>query len=89
MLNKLWWVYVLLIFLLTINYITETIPYRFNFICSSKSDFSVMCYNVKCSDSHYKENQIEIAKTNYYETIQQITFVSFSGHINHYAVFVY
>ena len=77
MLNKLWWVYVLLIFLLTINYITETIPYRINFICSSKSDFSVMCYNVKCSDSHYKENQIEIAKQILKESTDVVFFCEF------------
>ena len=27
-----------------------------------KSDFSVMCYNVRCRDDFYKDNQIKIAK---------------------------
>ena len=52
-----------LLFCVILNYLTEL--FAFN-LCANdincKSDFSVMCYNVKCSDSHYKENQIEIAK---------------------------
>lgn len=52
-----------LLFCVILNYLTEF--FAFN-ICANytdcESDFSVMCYNVKCSDSHYKDNQIEIAK---------------------------
>lgn len=52
----------LLVFLLAINFLIEIIPIHTIFNNLAKGDLSVMCYNVKCSDSLYKENQIEIAK---------------------------
>ena len=47
--------------LLVLNYVTESIPIRFVSDAPSHSDFSVMCYNVKCSDEDYQENQSDIA----------------------------
>lgn len=60
--KKARFIFPVLIVLLIINKETETIPYHFNLKYSSKSDFSVMCYNVKCSDILYRDNQVEIAK---------------------------
>ena len=57
------WLCFALLFCITINYLTGL--FAFNIFAGSvysHSDLSVMCYNVKCSDSLYKENQIEIAK---------------------------
>lgn len=57
------WLCVLLPICIVLNYLTEL--FAFNLHAKDKdcqSDFSIMCYNVKCSDSHYKDNQIEIAK---------------------------
>ena len=43
------------------NYATESIPVHFSSSITAHSDFSVLCYNVKCSGVDYLENQIEIA----------------------------
>jgi len=51
----------LIAFLLFLNYFTESVPIRFLTTSSPKIGFSVLCYNVKCSDSNYNENQINIA----------------------------
>ena len=55
------WIFGVAVILLFLNYVPETIPFRISPSISSKSDFSVLCYNVKCSDQNYKENQIGIA----------------------------
>lgn len=47
--------------LLFLNYVTESIPIHFALDTLSHSDFSVICYNVKCSDEDYQENQRCIA----------------------------
>ena len=44
-----------------INWLLESIPIRFASDTPSHNDFSVLCYNVKCSDEGYQENQIGIA----------------------------
>ncbi len=57
------WSCLAFLFCLVFNYLTEL--FAFNLCTKGKdcqSDFSIMCYNVKCSDGLYKENQIEIAK---------------------------
>lgn len=46
----------------TLNYATELIPIRFSTNISADSDFSVLCYNVRCSGADYQKNQISIAK---------------------------
>lgn len=52
----------LLAFFLILNYLTETIPVCFSSGQPSNGDFSVMCYNVRCSDDNYDKTQIGIAK---------------------------
>ncbi len=57
------WLFNSFLFFVILNYLTEL--FAFNLCTKDKdcqSDFSIMCYNVKCRDSHYKDNQIEIAK---------------------------
>ena len=57
------WSCLAFLFCLVFNYLTEL--FAFNLCTKGKdcqSDFSIMCYNVKCSDGLYKKNQIEIAK---------------------------
>ena len=57
------WLCVLLPICIVLNYLTEL--FAFNLHAKDKdcqSDFSIMCYNVKCSDSHYKDNQVGIAE---------------------------
>lgn len=52
-----------LLFCVILNYLTEL--FVFSLYANDRdclSDFSIICYNVRCSDSHYKDNQIEIAK---------------------------
>lgn len=57
----MWWVCGLMAVMLFMNYATESIPVRFSSSISADSEFSVLCYNVKCSDVGYRENQIDIA----------------------------
>ncbi len=59
--RKWWLVSVLFALLLVVNYITETVPSLISFVTTPESDFSVLCYNVRCSDEAYQTNQIGIA----------------------------
>ena len=59
------WLYVILLLVLCIVLNIQTNLFAFNISADNAyrcSDLSVMCYNVKCRDRFYKENQIEIAK---------------------------
>ncbi len=62
--KKKWplWLCAILAILLFLNYETETVPFHYSKKPSNHSDFSVLCYNVKCSDKDYQRNQIDIAK---------------------------
>ena len=59
------WLYVILLLVLCIVLNIQANLFAFNISADNAyrcSDLSVMCYNVKCRDRFYKENQIEIAK---------------------------
>ena len=57
------WLFFVLLSCVLINYLTELFAFNIpDKVADSKSELSVMCYNVKCSDCLYKENQTEIAK---------------------------
>lgn len=59
------WFCVILLLVLCIVLNIQTNLFAFNISADNAyrcSDLSVMCYNVKCSDCLYKENQTEIAK---------------------------
>lgn len=57
----MWWIIGVGVVLIIVNYMTETIPICFSSGTTADSDFSVLCYNVKCSDEDYKVNQTGIA----------------------------
>ena len=50
----------LIVVALSVNYVTETIPFHM-YKGAMESNFSVLCYNVRCSDENYEKNQIGIA----------------------------
>ena len=53
---------VIYVSVLLINNITESVPLNlFPINKSYYATFTVMCYNVKCSDSLYRNNQVKIA----------------------------
>lgn len=57
------WLFFVLLFCVLINYLTDLFAFNISADSAySHSDLSVMCYNVKCSDSLYKKNQVGIAK---------------------------
>lgn len=57
------WFCVILLLCIVLNILTNLFAFNIpDKVADSKSELSVMCYNVKCRDSLYKDNQMEIAK---------------------------
>lgn len=62
--KKMWkWAVSASILFLTINYATQTIPFNLAFGENGNMvDLKVLCYNVRCLNSSYPDNEIKIAR---------------------------
>ena len=62
--KKMWkWATMAFFLFLITNYVTQTIPFNLTLgKDSDKADLKVLCYNVRCLNSAYPDNEIKIAR---------------------------